>query len=116
MTGKITSVLEDLKEKQDLIKNNSGTAQVPVARLDFLDSSGHVGDSKEYYQEAVFLRDLQEELYYGVPLVVVLYRDENGKTISKKFLEDLDTLPKGLKEEYTPAVQLTRTLEKGDLR
>ena len=35
-------------------------------------------------------------LYHGEPLCVVLYRDRNGKTISRAFLNDLDTLPKGL--------------------
>ena len=35
-------------------------------------------------------------------LCVVLYRDRDGKTISRTFLNDLDTLPKGLFIEDDP--------------
>ena len=106
------SVLDDLRAKQDMITKNSST--VPVARLDCLDSKGNVGDSREYFSEEAFLKALQDELYYGVPLIVVLYRNEKGKTISKDFLEDLDTLPKWLEEEDAPKVQSRKsTLEKG---
>ena len=51
---------------------------------------------------ADFLKELKEELYCGVPLIVVLYKDDNGATISKNFLEELDTLPKGLREDIMP--------------
>ncbi len=76
--------------------------QPPVARLDFLGSNGAVGDSVEYHTEAAFLKALKEELQYGVPLTVVLYRDDTGKTLSRNFLEDLDTMPKGLTVENAP--------------
>ena len=55
-----------------------------------------VCSSVEYSDEQRFLADLKKSLYHGVPLCVVLYRDQNGKTISRTFLNDLDTLPKGL--------------------
>ena len=55
-----------------------------------------VCSSVEYSDEQRFLEDLKESLYHGEPLCVVLYRDRNGKTISRAFLNDLDTLPKGL--------------------
>lgn len=101
--NKKVSVLEDLRAKQDVVTKNPQTR--PVARLDFLSSTGKVLESKEYHSETDFLKALQEELFYGVPLIVVLYRDENGKTIPKRFLEDLDMLPKGLLEEDIPGVQ-----------
>lgn len=101
--NKKVSVLEDLRVKQDVVTKSPQTS--PVARLDFLSSTGKVRESKEYHSETDFLKALQEELCYGVPLIVVLYRDENGKTISKSFLEDLDMLPKGLQEEEIPSVQ-----------
>ena len=75
---------------------------IPVARIDFLSSNGIVGDSMEYHSESAFLKALKEELYYGVPLTVVLYRDDTGKTISRKFLEEMDTMPKGLTVEDAP--------------
>ena len=74
----------------------------PVARIDFLGCGGNVADSREFCSEADFLKELKEELYCGVPLIVVLYKDDNGATISKNFLEELDTLPKGLREDIMP--------------
>ena len=66
------------------------------SRLDYLAFNGKVCSSVEYSDEQRFLEDLKESLYHGEPLCVVLYRDRNGKTISRAFLNDLDTLPKGL--------------------
>ncbi len=67
-----------------------------IARLDYLAFNGKVCSSVAYSDEQRFLEDLKESLYHGEPLCVVLYRDRNGKTISRAFLNDLDTLPKGL--------------------
>ena len=68
----------------------------PVARIDYLDFRGKVVEHTEYMDETAFLTDLKNQLDCGVSLCVVLYRDQNGKTISRAFLNDLDTLPKGL--------------------
>jgi hypothetical protein len=71
----------------------------------------------EYQTEADFLKALKEELDHGVPLVIVLYRDSDGKTISRSFLEDLDTMPKGLKEEDAPVMQpFKKPAERSDAR
>ena len=51
---------------------------------------------REMYE---FIKELKENLDYGVPLTVVLYRGVDGKTISRDFLNDLDTLPKGVTVE-----------------
>lgn len=56
---------------------------------------------------------MSNELHYGVPLIVVLYRDEKGKTISRDFLEDLDTLPQGLREEDLPKAQSAKKWRRG---
>lgn len=74
----------------------------PVARIDYLDFRGKVVERTEYMDETAFLNDLKNQLDCGVPLCVVLYRDRNGKTISRAFLNDLDTLPKGLSVEDDP--------------
>ena len=73
-----------------------------IARLDYLAFNGKVCSSVEYSDEQRFLADLKESLYHGEPLCVVLYRDRTGKTISRAFLNDLDTLPKGLSVEDDP--------------
>lgn len=74
----------------------------PVARIDYLDFRGKVVERTEYMDETAFMTDLKNQLDCGVPLCVVLYRDQNGKTISRTFLNDLDTLPKGLFVEDDP--------------
>ena len=97
------SVLENIKDKKALIENKMDA--LPVARIDFLSSAGKVFCSLDFAAEEAFLKTVKEELHDGVPLVVVLYRNRNGKTISRNFLEDLDTLPKGLKEEEHPLLR-----------
>lgn len=80
-----------------------GEQVYPVARLDYLYHSRgagtKVGSSAVYYSEQCFLEDLKRELDSGVPLAVVLYRDKQGKTISRDFLMDLDTMPLSLTVE-----------------
>ena len=106
----------DLSEHYD-VRIAAKLQKPPVARLDFLGSNGAVGDSVEYQTEADFLKAVKEELFHGVPLVVVLYRDGEGKTISRSFLEDLDTMPKGLKEEDAPMVApFKKPAERSDAR
>lgn len=101
--GKKESVLEHIKEKKALIE--SGTDGSLVARIDYLSSGGKVFCSLDFAAEDAFLKTLKEELHDGVPLVVVLYRDPDGKTISRNFLEDLDTLPKALKVADHPLLR-----------
>ena len=76
--------------------NHALPSESYIARLDYLAFNGKVCSSVEYSDETAFLTDLKNQLDCGVPLCVVLYRDRNGKTISRTFLNDLDTLPKGL--------------------
>ena len=40
-----------------------------------------------------------DENYYGIPMNVVLYRDESGKTIDQGFVAKLD--PPNIKLEFT---------------
>ena len=94
--------------------DKSEAEKLPVARIDFLGCDGSVGDSKEYFSEEEFLKAVKEELYYGVPLVIVLYRDREGKTIPRTFIKDLDTLPKGLITESAPDIKVRQSREERD--
>jgi len=75
----------------------------PVARIDYLGFRGEVVESVEYKSEEPFLTDLKERLNCGVPLCVTLYRDRDGRTISRAFLTEVDTPPKGFSVEDTPS-------------
>ena len=94
----------------------NGLEVTPIARLDFLSSGGTVKESEEYFCEDTFIKALQEELHYGVPLIVVLYQDQFGKTIPTDFLDCLDTLPKGLKVEDLRHTQSEKISKKVNVR
>jgi hypothetical protein len=94
----------------------NGLEVPPIARLDFLSSGGAVKESEEYFDEDTFIKALREELYYGVPLIVVLYRNQYGETIPTDFLDCLDTLPKGLKVEDLRHTQSENISKKENLR
>lgn len=68
--------------------NHALPSESYIARLDYLAFNGKVCSSVEYSDETAFLTDLKNQLDCGVPLCVVLYRDQNGKTISRAFLND----------------------------
>lgn len=70
-----------------------------VARIDYLGFRGEIVESIEYKSEEPFLADLKEQLDCGVPLCVTLYRDQGGRTISRAFLTEVGTPPKGFSVE-----------------
>ena len=74
-----------------------------VARIDYLGFRGEVVESVEYKSAEQFLTDLKEQLNCGVPLCVTLYRDQDGKTISRDFLIEIDTTPKRVSVEDPPS-------------
>ena len=74
-----------------------------VARIDYLGFRGEVVESVEYKSEEPFLTDLKEQLDCGVPLCVTLYRDRDGKTISRDFLTEAGTPPKRVSVEDAPS-------------
>lgn len=94
----LSTVEEDGSRKNVLVSSGNKEEPVnsfPVGRIDYLSSDGKVRESIEYTSEYQFVKDIKEELYYGVPLNLVFYRDENGNTISRDFLNSLDTMPAG---------------------
>ena len=82
------------EEKYRLMEERNG---------DYLGFRGEVVESVEYKSEESFLTDLKERLNCGVPLCVTLYRDQNGKTISRNFLAEVDTPPKRVSVEDVPS-------------
>ena len=74
-----------------------------VARIDYLGFRGEVVESVEYKSEESFLTDLKEQLGCGVPLCVTLYRDRDGRTLSRDFLTEVDTPPKRVSVEDVPS-------------
>ena len=85
------------------MKNSCHNGVNLVARIDYLGFRGEVVESVEYKSEEQFLPDLKERLNCGVPLCVTLYRDQNGKTISRNFLAEVDTPPKRVSVEDVPS-------------
>lgn len=83
-----------------------GTPLAPVGRLDFYyrdrSGNGKISESIEYYSENSLVADVKQELDVGAPLGIVLYRDKDGCTISRDFLQELDTFPLGLRVEDAP--------------
>lgn len=95
------------------MKNGCHNGTNLVARIDYLGFRGEVVESIEYQSEEQFLTDLKEQLDCGVPLCVTLYRDREGKTISRSFLAELGTPPKKVSVEDTPS-QIPK--DRGDVR
>ena len=71
------------------------SSKYPIARIDYLHTDGSIGESCHYYTESEFLGRVKEDNYYGTPMVVNIYRDENGETIPLDFVEDFDPPPQG---------------------
>ena len=44
----------------------------PLARIDYLFSSGQIGESLYFYNEDDFLKRLKEDNYYGTPMTMTL--------------------------------------------
>ena len=62
---------------------------MPVARIDVLDENGEVEISTDFTDESAFLRNVFEENERGTKMRVVLYRDDNGRTIPTNFVEEM---------------------------
>lgn len=65
-------------------------SKTPVARINYLGSDGRTGDTQLFFDESHFLRVLKEQNYYGVPMTVDLFRDDDGNRISADFIEEMD--------------------------
>ena len=73
-----------------------------VGRIDYLSTKGEIAYSAEFLEEQALVKEIQECNDSGVPISIVLYRDQDGKTISTDFVNDLDSLPAGFETEDSP--------------
>ena len=78
----------------------------PVGRIDYLHTDGSVRESIEYTSPYQFEKDIKEENHYGVPMALVFYKDKDGNTIPREFVEDLAPLPQGMKIIDSPYLQI----------
>lgn len=69
----------------------------PVGRIDYLCTSGSVGERLYFYNADDFVNAVMEDNYFGVPMIVNVFRDNNNKTIPLDFVEDFDPPPQGFK-------------------
>lgn len=77
--------------------NNTNKA-IEVGRIEYLSCNGKARSCVEYLDKNLMVAEIKECLNYGIPINIVLYRDKNGKTMSKEWVEDLDCLPAGFQE------------------
>lgn len=69
-----------------------------VGRIEFLYSGG-IGEVVEYDDADKMVKTVYEESYYGVPMSIVIYSDENGPIIPMSAFADLDCMPCGIRVE-----------------
>ena len=84
----------------------------PVGRIEYLHTDGRIRESVEYTSEYQFVRDINDENYYGVPMKIVLYKDEDGTTIPQDFISQLDPPPKGVEIIDSPHLKSSLDIAK----
>ena len=103
--------LTDGERKTYLLRSNNKEDPVetkPIGRIDYLHTDGRIRESIEYTSPYKFEKDIKEENHYGVPMIIVFYKDKDGKTIPDSFLSSLDPPPQGIK--YIDSPYLNKTL------
>ncbi len=84
----------------------------PIGRIDYLHTDGRVRESVEYTNPYQLKKDAKEETYYGVPMKIVLYKDEDGTTIPQDFISQLDPPPKGVEVIDSPYLKSSLDIAK----
>ena len=69
-----------------------------VGRIEYLYTGG-IGEIVEYDDAEKMVKDVYEENYYGVPMTIVIYSDENGPMIPMSAFANLDCMPCGIRVE-----------------
>ena len=82
------------RESRDFILMASDRAHAPIqsepiGRIDYLDADGEVENSIEYTNPTSLERDINEENTFDVRMAVYLYKDADGNTIPRDFIDRL---------------------------
>lgn len=77
----------------------------PIGRIEYLHTDGRVRESIEYTGPYQFVKDIKEENQYGVPLNIVFYADNAGRTIERDFLTSLDPPAQGVEVILSPYIE-----------
>ena len=105
-------LFEDGKgERLDSPYKDNPIDTMPVARIDVLDDNGEVEISTDFTDESAFLRNVFEENERGTKMRVVLYRDDNGRTIPMNFVEEMKTPFPKVDVEESPFVLKNQEIE-----
>lgn len=83
----------------------------PIGRIEYLHTDGSVRESIEYTSPYQFEEDIKEEKHYGVPMVIVFYKDKDGKSIPDNFLSSLNPPPQGIKYIDSPYLKLDNAIQ-----
>lgn len=80
----------------------------PIGRIDYLHIDGRVRESIEYTSPYQFEKDIKDENYYGVPMIINFYKDKDGNHIPDSFLSSLDPPPQSIR--YIDSPYLNKSL------
>lgn len=79
---------------------------IHVGRIEYFGPTGKIVERIEYKDEKEFIEKIREATYSGVPIRIALYKDANGKHISKDFIKELDPPPRGVYDIIDPRIML----------
>jgi hypothetical protein len=91
-------VLYTYRDWNALLAIDNASKALEVGRIEYLSNKGKVGACTEYLDKDLMVAEIKECLDCGIPINIVLYKDKNGKTMSKEWVEDLDCMPAGFQE------------------
>ena len=103
--AKVEEQLEQNYNMVDDVLNNGVEQQNMVGRIDYYGTDGTIQDSQQFSSEEELIKQAKEQAYYGVPMAIALYKDQDGKTISREFISELDPPPKEISIEDEPTVK-----------
>lgn len=66
-------------------KSLSRKQKNPVGRIEYLGSNGKTVETIEYSDVELFIKNIKEDNYYGIPMVIVLYKDKKWQYNTARF-------------------------------
>lgn len=84
------------------VTRNARANALPVGRIEYYGLNGNLDSGIEYVDPEFFVQKCKNEIWYGEPVRLVFYSDENGSTISRDFLATVDPPSLGVDIIYNP--------------